>query len=164
MQFEKQKADLWLRSSLRNAKDENFKDQQARIAKGIESVAINKIYQQALHIEKHYLPTIEKSRGVESAEYKFFKEVFTSLMWAIVLADRNEFSEVKLYRVSLQLEFYQQHAEKLERMLNKYTTLEDLFLSSSLDQLAATTAKRVQDLLDSKINNLKQYNEHLNKK
>jgi len=167
--FEKQKADLWLRASLRNAKDENYKDQQKKVAKGIEAVAINKIYQQALHLEKHYLPSIERSRGIDSAEYKFFKDVFTSLMWAICLADRNEFIEVRHHRVSLQLEFYMQHCEKLERQFNKYATLEDLFLSSTLDEQAAIIAQRVRDQLEldnlnKKIASLQRLNDVINNK
>ena len=148
--FEHWKADLWLRNSLRNAKEDNYSDRAKKIAKGIEKVSIRKIYDQAIYIDKELLPRIEKSRGEGSEDFKFFRSVFTTMLWAVCLADRAEWYETKIGQVSMQLEFYKQHAEKLERMLNKYATLEDLFLSDGLDVMAQGVAQHVRNLLETK--------------
>ena len=149
MDIEKTKADLWLRASLRNVNDRNYKDQQTKIAKGIESVAVRNIMIQADYIDKVLLPRIEKKSGV-GHDYKFFREVFKSLLWAICLADRNEGMELRHSKNVLLLEFYESHAEKLERQLNKYAAMEDLFLSTGLDVVAEGVAQRARDILDSK--------------
>lgn len=145
--FEFQKADLWLAASLANAKDENFADREKRVAKGFERIAAREIYAQAQYLDQVLIPRIEQQRG-QGSDYKFFREVFKSLLWAICLNDRNEYIEMRHAKNSLLLEFYKGHSEKLERQMNKYIAMEDLFLSSSLDVVAEGVAKRAADLLN----------------
>lgn len=150
MSFAKQKADLWLHASLTNAKNENYKDKQKKIAKGVEAMAVNSIYNQAQELVEKILPEIEKKSGIDSKNYKYWHGVFKSLLWAICLSDRNEFLESKNYKLALQLEFMTEHCERLERQFTKYATLEDLFLSSGLDVMAEGISRRARDLLNSK--------------
>jgi hypothetical protein len=148
--YKNKMADLWLRASLRNANDENFKDQEKKIAAGFEAVSVNKIMAQVQQLENSVLPNIEKKSGNTSDNYKFWKSVYTSLLWALCLADRNEYMQLQMAKEKLLREFYQDHAEKLERELLKYCTLEDLFLQGGLQVQAEAVAQRVRDLLNKK--------------
>ena len=144
------KSDLWLAASLRNAKDGNYSDRQKKIAKGVESVAVGEVYNQAMYMDKVLLPRIAEQRGKDSGDYKYFCGVFKTVLWSICVVDRNELMEARYYRLSMQHEILLQHSEKLERLFNKYAALEDLFLSSGLDVMAQGIAERAADLLNKK--------------
>ena len=144
------KSDLWLAASLRNAKEQNYSDRDKKIAKGVESVPVNEVYNQAMYMDKVLLPRIADQRGADSSDYKYFSGLLKTLLWAICLVDRNELMEARYYRLNLQHEILKEHAERLERLFNKYAALEDLFLSSGLDVMAKAVAERSADLLNNR--------------
>jgi hypothetical protein len=114
-----------------------------------DRIPIKKMHDQALHIFNHILPEVEKKRGKDSADYKFFREVYRSLLWAIVVVDRNDFLVRKWQNSSMMLEIFKQRSEAAERELQKYTTMEDLYLSEAMDHIAAGVKNRVDMLIQN---------------
>lgn len=150
MNFQKQKAELWIKAAIRLSLDKKDRDRRDKIEKAIEAVSVNKIFEQCLHLENVILPSIKKNRGEESSEYKMFCAIAKSLLWAICLVDRNEFMEGRFYNLNIKHELLLEHAARLERQIFKYATLEDLFLSSGLDVMAEGISQRARDLLNVK--------------
>ena len=148
--IERIKADLWLRSSLRNLKDERYRDENKKIAQGIARIPVNKIYDQVLYLENELLPKLEKARGKNSVDYEFFADVVRSLCWAVLVIDRNDLMERRYHYLNIKHELLTQHAAGLERELLKYSTVEDFLYSSGLDGIASGIATRAAEILNKK--------------
>lgn len=140
------KQQLWLKSSLRGAADNE------PITRGIENVPVNMIFKQAQYIENNLLPKIESQHGKDSEQYRTFRDIFKSLLWCIAVIDRYDALKMKCINTRLLMEFYRDNAEKTERELMKYTTMEDFFLSDALDIISDGIKKRTDDLLNPKPN------------
>lgn len=141
------KSDMWLRASLRNLKDEKYKDNEKKIAEGLSQVPVKKMYDQAIFLDKDLLPRIEKSRGKNSEEYRLYTDIFKSLLYAIVLVDRNELMERRFSYLQLQHELLLQHTAAMEKQLTKYATMEDLLLNPGFDAIATGIVERARSLL-----------------
>jgi hypothetical protein len=48
------------------------------------------------------------------------------------------------------LEFYADHAQKLERHLNKYAAMEDFFLTGAMDKVGEGIAERAREAIAQK--------------
>jgi|HubBroStandDraft_2_1064218.scaffolds.fasta_scaffold00675_14 hypothetical protein len=142
--IKKMRAELGMRAAMRAAHDN---PDAAKAAKAIQEIPVRKIYDQALHIENFILPKTEQLRGKDSIDYQFFREVFQSLLWAIVVLDR--FDRVVRSDAShkLELEVWRDRVALLERELQKYITMEDLLMSDSVDRIAEVIKKRAENLL-----------------
>lgn len=145
--IEKIRADLWLKSALREARDNADKDSKNRIRSRIENLPISQIMDQAQHIENVLLPRIEKKDGPNNEYYLFFAAVFKSLLYAVTIVDRLEYADYRYIQCKIQLEFYREQTERLERELMKYSTLEDLYLSDGLAVMAEGIKKRAIEKL-----------------
>jgi len=148
MNLSEMKADLLLKNSLRNAGEGRMQESAKNIAIALEKIPVKKIYEQALYIENELLPQIEKKSGVTHKSYIFYKELFTTLLWAIVVLDRNDMLETRFFNSEMQRTYFQDYAASLERLLSKYIALEDLFLSSGLDVVAKGVVDRAKDVLN----------------
>ena len=116
----------------------------------LEDIPLRKFYEQAQYIEKTLLPAIEKKSGNKSADYQFFSEVYKSLLYAVMIVDRDRNIIMKWQHASQLNSFLQQRVDLAERELLKYTTLEDLYITNALDHIAAGVSQRVDDLLTNK--------------
>ena len=55
----------------------------------IENIPLfKKFFDQAQYIDNELLPKIIKTRGIEHPDYIFFREVYKSLLYAVMVADR----------------------------------------------------------------------------
>jgi len=144
MDTEKAKNDLGTRNAIRTARD------QGTIGKFLDQVPVKKFYDQALYIDKTLLPEIEKRRGKDSADYQFFVSVFKSLLYAVAIIDRYEFMNRKVYRQEAFLKSLQDQVVQLSGELQKYCTIEDIFLSEGIDRYIEMFTKRAADLLNRK--------------
>jgi hypothetical protein len=114
-----------------------------------DRIPVKKMHEQALHIFHSLLPEIERKRGKTSEDYKFFRDVYRSLLWAMVLENRSEWFQKTLSSKTMLLDIYKKRAESAENELLKYTTLEDLYLSESLDHIAAGVKNRIDMLIQN---------------
>jgi hypothetical protein len=138
-------AELLLKNMSRNSVEDSGK-----IARGVEDIPVRKMMEQAQYIENDLLPRLEKSRKKTDADYIFFRGIYKSLLWCIVMAERSEYLQRAIAKEKLLREFYQGRGEELERELLKYITVEDLYLSGALDSIAAGITKRATELLTKK--------------
>jgi hypothetical protein len=115
----------------------------------MEDIPLRKFFDQAQYIEKTLLPAIEKKSG-RGTDFIFFTEVYKSLLYAVLLADRDRTLVIKLQQEKQFKEYYKCHAEILETELLKYTTLEDLFIGDGHAKIADGIRRRVEDLLTNK--------------
>ena len=124
--------------------------QRERISGALENVPAEKMYAQCLWLENDLLPRIEKIRGNTDADYKFFREVYKSLLWAIVVLDRYESLAVKYSRMETLALFFRDQEERSNRELKKFELLEELILTDGLDRHIEAVTKKVESLLNKK--------------
>ncbi len=133
-------SDLQMRNAVRNSVDSG-----AVTKFQLEDIPLKKFYEQAEYIENVYLPKLEQTRGKESGDYKFFVEMYRSLVYAVMIVDRGD----RLIRQCQQLKqfntFLQQRADLAERELSKYTAMEDLLMTDGMDKIAAAVKQRIED-------------------
>lgn len=103
--------------------DESFAES---FNKAFHEIPHGKYIEQATYLKDYMLPKIEKSRGIDSAEYKFYYSVFESLMYAIKLLDRDYSLRYRLGTAKIEVEFYRTKVGFYESELQRYSTLEDL--------------------------------------
>ena len=77
----------------------------------LEDIPLRKFYEQAQYIEKTLLPAIEKKSGNKSADYQFFSEVYKSLLYAVMIVDRDRNIIMKWQHASQLNSFLQQRVD-----------------------------------------------------
>ena len=116
----------------------------------LDEIPLRKFFDQAQYIDKTILPAIKKSRGEKSADYQFFKEVYRSLLYAVMINDRDRMLVMKLQHEKQFNAFLQARADLAEKELQKYCTMEDIWISDAMDKISAGIRQRVEDLLTNK--------------
>lgn len=142
MNLDKYKFDLGVLNASRSSLEDPSKN-----AKLFERIPIKKMYDQALYIEKELLPRIEQQRGKDHADYKFFRDVFKSLAWAMVIVDRTDWLQKKLTQSELFLSVFKERCEFQEKELAKYTTMEDLMMTDGMDHIATAVKNRIEHII-----------------
>jgi hypothetical protein len=137
-----------------NAKNKIDTEKTENLAAGkkfrLDEIPLRKFFDQAQYIEKTLLPAIEKKIGNKSADYQFFKEVYRSLLYAVMLADRDRTLIMKLQHEKQYNSFLQARADLAEKELLKYTTMEDIWATDAMDKISVGIRNRVEDLLTNK--------------
>lgn len=126
---------------------ERYKRETEKLAKGIRDIPVEKFISEIQYIEKELMPSVEKRRGKDSMEMKFFEELCRSLAYAIILCDRYDYLERKNISLRLENTILREHEALLEKELNKFCTLEELFFSDFLDRYADIVKSRADGLL-----------------
>jgi hypothetical protein len=116
----------------------------------IENIPIKKFFDQAQYIDNELLPKIIKTRGIEHPDYIFFREVYKSLLYAVMVADRERNLVMRLQQINQIRSIQATRLDFCEKELLKYTTMEDLYFTDGLDKIAAGVAQRAADLLNKK--------------
>lgn len=116
----------------------------------LEDIPVRKFYDQSQYIDNVLLPAIERRDGKESTNYKFFTDVYRSLLYAVMIMDRDRTLVLKMQQINQINQFLQERTDLAERELSKYTTMEDLYATGAMDHIAAGVVQRVNDLLTSK--------------
>lgn len=116
----------------------------------LDEIPVRKIYDQAQQLDNVILPKIALTRGKDSEDYKFWQGVYKSLLYAVMILDRDRWLVIKLQQANQLVNFYKTSAETNERELLKYTTIENVWASGAADGIAADIGRRVDDLLTNK--------------
>ena len=137
--FESIKADLWLRSTLANEQDHKYRDEEKKIAAGLEAMPVAKVYDQILYLDNEILPRVAKKDDRNSV---FFRDLLRSLCYAVVLLER------RVSSLKLQYDLLLKHTEQLQIELSRYTTMEDLLLTDGQDYIAKGIIERIKTLAE----------------
>lgn len=116
----------------------------------LDEIPLRKFFDQAQYIDKTILPAVAKTRGKTSADYEFFKGVYRSLLYAIMINDRDRMLVMKLQHEKQFNAFLQARADLAEKELRKYCTMEDIWISDAMDKISAGIRQRVEDMLNNK--------------
>lgn len=116
----------------------------------LDEIPLRKFFEQAQYIEKTLLPAIERKSGKASADYQFFENVYKSLLYAVLVVDRQSLLVNKLQQANQLMAIHKQRADVAEGELQKYVTMEDLILSGAMDSIAKGVVQHVNDLLTNK--------------
>lgn len=126
-----------IRSQLAGAVTET---ELSRVTEGLNKLPLSKVFDHLKYLDEQILPRIEKRDGIDSAQYKHFKGIFDALLWAVnsfLLIDRYQY---QLSNQVLQVEFYREKCLFYERELQRYTTMEDLTMRETFNDLKETMA------------------------
>ena len=146
--LEKIKADLLLKASLEDiAKGERDR----KIGRGVSDIPVKKIIDAVDYIDKQLLPAIRKKSGESSADFEFFQSVQKHLLYCIAVTDRYEYLQGRYVRLKVEHQLTLEHLQLMERELEKYNALEDLYLTDALDLYA----QRVKDAARDRMNRIK---------
>lgn len=140
---------LHMKAISRNLSELSLEDQK-KLVDGLQGVPIKQLYDQAQYIENILLPKILASRGVESEDYKFYKGVANSLIWAMFIVDRFEFLKSQYTTEQLFREFLQEQLIVYKSELDKYQTVEDMFMNLTYDKYSKAVGKRIENELKRK--------------
>jgi hypothetical protein len=140
---------LQMKAISRNLAELSLEDQK-RLVDGLENVPQKQILDQAQYLENVMLPKISEKRGVESDDYKFYKSVLNSLLWAIVIIDRFEFLKTEYSTEQIMREFLQEQLITCRSELNKYQTAEEMLMNSTWEKYAKAVGKKADNLLKGK--------------
>lgn len=121
-----------------------------RMSRELERMPVKVMIDQVNYIDKQLLPAVKKKGGAESEDYKFFSGLINSLLWAIMVKDRFDRLERMYGHQALHLHIVKQEAQLLKGELDKYTTMEDLWHSGSIEQVLKGIQQRAEDLLNKK--------------
>jgi hypothetical protein len=108
-------------------------------------IPVRKFFDQAQYIEKTILPAIAKRSGSTSGDYKFFDETVKCLLYGTILIDRQNQLVMKTQHLKQLNELLQARVDLAEKELLKYTTVEDLMLTESMDKIAANVINRLKE-------------------
>jgi hypothetical protein len=130
--------------------DDLTNGKREKLVRGMKEVPVSRMIDAVNYIDKNLLPAIKKKSGEKSADYEFFKEVIDHLLWAVVIVDRYEALEGRWVHQKLEIQLLREYTEMYEKELQKYTTVEDLLLSSTLDLYADRVKQQAADRLQNK--------------
>jgi hypothetical protein len=124
----------------------------------LEDIPLRSFYDQSQYLYNQVLPAIVKREyarnpkldPTRSADYALYFGIYKSLLYAVMIVDRNQYYVRKLQRANQMNDFLQSRADLAESQLLRYTTMEDLWLSDARDKAAAGVAQRVEDFLNKK--------------
>lgn len=129
-------------ANLRNLALEDLETQKA-LVNGIKKVPQRVILDQAQQLEHKTLPLIlEKAKGnVEDPTYQFWRGVLDSLTWALHVIDYSIRLEERITRLKHNHAYYKDLCAKLERELDKYTTMERIMTTDLINDYTKTNER-----------------------
>lgn len=115
-----------------------------------EDLPVNKIMKAVQYFEHNLLPAVKKKSGESSPDFVFFEEVAKLLLHSILINDRYREMERRYVSARIDRELLRERLALVEREMDKYATMEDLWLTESLDHVARGVRRRAETLLNRK--------------
>lgn len=116
----------------------------------LHEIPARRFMDQAQYLENVILPQIEKRGGYDTEQFKYFHEIIQSLLFAIMVKDRENNILNKCQQLQQINMILSARNVFLEKELLKYSTVEDLFLTESLSYIEKGVVNRAADLLTKK--------------
>jgi hypothetical protein len=126
------------------------REKQAKTILGMEDLPVNKMMKAVQYIENNLLPAVKKKSGDKSPDFVFFEDVAKMLLHAIIIHDRYREMERRYVNARIDRELLRERLALTEREMDKYATMEDLWLSESLDHISKGVRARAESLLEGK--------------
>lgn len=139
------KADL--SASLKDIQNGN--DQRlGAVRDAMNRLPVNRIINAAQYIEKNLLPAVSRKSSDSSPDYVFFKEVVNLLLMSVSLHERMHMMQQMYYNQRIDMELLRERVLLYETMLQKFCTLEEVYMEQSLHFYEKGVAGRVEDMLN----------------
>lgn len=119
-----------------------------RIREEMNKMPVNRMINAANYLIDNLLPAVEKKGGKNSADFKFFCELVELLLSAVVMHDRINLLERKLTDAKIDYLLCREKLTWYESELQKYTTLEDIWMSEGFEYIARGIRERAEALLN----------------
>ena len=125
------KEQLMSNANLRNLIYESL-DNQAKLVDGLKKVEVGAMIDQAQQLEKQIIPAIIEKHGENSSQFKFWKGVLDTIIWAMYLVEHSDSLNRQLIRTQHMLGYYQNYNRELQQELTYYNTLERFITEDQL--------------------------------
>lgn len=117
----------------------------------LEGMPGGKIRSQIQYIEKTLLPAVESRRGGKaSPDYVFFESLISSLRWCLVLYERVDALMRADTLMQLERQVLLERVQLYEKELNKFTTLEDLYMREMFEVYDRGVQERLRSVFEAK--------------
>lgn len=135
------KADLQLKAGL----SEMSKDRYSHVVAAKEKLPGARIGQQIQYLENMIMPAVAQKRGgKDSADYKFFEGLIQSLKWCLVMYDKLDYMLREDGLLRLEKQILCDRVLLLERELQRFETLEQLYTSEFLEKYDKGVRERIK--------------------
>ena len=124
------------------ANPEEHAAETKRLAKGLEDIPEKRMLDQLQYITAELLPAVRK-KG-KSVDIEFFEELSRSMAFAVILIERYDYLYGRFINSRIDVALLKDRLEMTERELQRYTTMEDLYLSDFLNRYADTVAEKIK--------------------
>lgn len=118
-----------------------------KLINGIKEMPIAKIYQQMQYLQTHVLPQALQKLGADSESYKFYQGLLHSLAWAIYVQEELNFLKLKYSRERVVGKIFKDMYEAMEKELQRYTTLEQLYAQMATDSIKDGMVNNALDIV-----------------
>ena len=111
------------------------------ISDGLSRIPVKRIIDLSQYITNIILPQVNKNKGPDSVEYRNFKGVSDALIWALHTMTLQDRTLYELSNEKLLTDFYRQKALFYEKQLLQYTTMDNLIMQESFNDLKQSMIK-----------------------
>lgn len=118
-----------------------------KLYSGMAAVPENKMWHDAQYLINDLLPRIEKGKGADSAEYKFFRGLLETIVWCLNIRQWHDKLQLAYNHEKLLRGIYQEKAELYESELLKYKTVEELTRAEALEEFRKAVLTRSEDFM-----------------
>jgi hypothetical protein len=145
--IDKIRADALLRASLDEVKSAG---EVKQVRGRLDQFPTKRMVDAVNYLDKNILPAIKKKSGEQSPDYVFFSSVVEMLLWAVLVKDRFDRLETRWVNEKVMGELMRENLVTLQRELDKYTTIEDVWLTEGLDHYMKGVQAHAETLLNRK--------------
>lgn len=134
------RASIQLKDDIDSAGDKRF----AEAMEVLKKMPGHRIVACIQYLEKNLIPAVERKSGKASPELVVFKECAELLRWATIMYDRMDLQVRNNALLRLEKQILVERLLLTEAELQKYQTVEDLHLTSSLDHIERGVRARIE--------------------
>jgi hypothetical protein len=124
------------------ANPEEHAAETKRLAKGLEDIPEKQMFDQLQYITGELLPAVKK-KG-KASDVEFFESLARSLAYAAIIIERYDYLYGRFINSRIDVALLRDRLEMMEKELQRYTTMEDLYLSDFVDKYAAAVSERIK--------------------
>jgi hypothetical protein len=124
-----------------------LKTPEEKLDDAFKAMPTNQIINCVLAVHNTILPKVVASRGESHPDTKLFEEVRDCLMYALHAVEKSHELGNNFYNLRILNDTLFQRCRLLEKQLDKFQALEEMEITSTLDDYRAIAKQRLQTLL-----------------
>lgn len=117
------------------------KEEKYNLIDGLNKLSVKKIIDLSQYLKNIILPQVHKNKGPQSTEYKNFKGISDALIWALHVMSLQDSTLYNLSNEKLLTDFYRKKCLFYEKQLMQYTTMDNLLMLETFDDLKKSMIK-----------------------